>query len=491
MKTTSNPKVKLFAALIVLLTNISLVNGQTFNTAFTLSDGAQSHQIAFNALGFLTGNFCSDSFVPPGKVADYFGFQYLRDNDVTGMGHNSDFSGIVGNNLLSILDSTQKAMIISTAKAQEAIIQKYAMQRLPLIYAFVRMKDKSMPTGSPGLDSTAVKAYSAELYRVDARVCIQRAKLYATIINSLTAKQKGYLDSLVKIGGRNMPVLPLQINQRGLNNNQFVGAMSLADDIFSWYVGSVEADVYFCPERQGNYFGSYYLKDAPAMGNPNYSIDTSLSQTGGQRMLNTLNQEQRDLITQLTNKQKAAMLALVQKRTEISTVLRGYISGKTVDTAQVVALSATYGELDGIISYHYASNFSKVNWTLSTIQMDTLMKIRNLDNYPCTGAYSYSDKISMPTIENTDYLFLSPAAGSAVNNVVQSAGALFPNPFVNYIQVNDISSDASYQMTDVSGRIVWAGNHIENQNFSTLPKGVYFVKIVDNQVMSLHKLIKD
>ena len=25
----------------------------------------------------------------------------------------------------------------------------------------------------------------------------------------------------------------------------------------SWYAGSVTADVYFCPERQGTYFGSF------------------------------------------------------------------------------------------------------------------------------------------------------------------------------------------------------------------------------------------
>jgi hypothetical protein len=41
--------------------------------------------------------------------------------------------------------------------------------------------------------------------------------------------------------------------------------MTYAGDIYSWYAGSVEADVYFCPERQGTYFGSFYLKDTPVM----------------------------------------------------------------------------------------------------------------------------------------------------------------------------------------------------------------------------------
>jgi len=42
--------------------------------------------------------------------------------------------------------------------------------------------------------------------------------------------------------------------------------MTYASEMFSWYAGSVEADVYFCPERHATYFGSFYMKDIPAMG---------------------------------------------------------------------------------------------------------------------------------------------------------------------------------------------------------------------------------
>jgi hypothetical protein len=35
----------------------------------------------------------------------------------------------------------------------------------------------------------------------------------------------------------------------------------------------VEAETFFCPERQGTYFGSFFLKDGPVMGNPDYTID--------------------------------------------------------------------------------------------------------------------------------------------------------------------------------------------------------------------------
>ena len=57
------------------------------NMEQTLSDQAQGMTIAFDGLAFLTGSVGADSFLPPGKVADFSGFQYLRDNDPTGLGH--------------------------------------------------------------------------------------------------------------------------------------------------------------------------------------------------------------------------------------------------------------------------------------------------------------------------------------------------------------------------------------------------------------------
>ena len=57
----------------------------------TLSDQAQRTTIAFDGLAFLTGSLGADSFFPPGKVADFWGFQYLRDNDPSQMGHAGDF----------------------------------------------------------------------------------------------------------------------------------------------------------------------------------------------------------------------------------------------------------------------------------------------------------------------------------------------------------------------------------------------------------------
>ena len=45
--------------------------------------------------------------LPPGKVADSSGCQYMRDNDPTNLGHNTDFMTIIAFNVLHILNTEQ------------------------------------------------------------------------------------------------------------------------------------------------------------------------------------------------------------------------------------------------------------------------------------------------------------------------------------------------------------------------------------------------
>jgi hypothetical protein len=184
--------------------------------------------------------------------------------------------------------------------------------------------------------------------------------------------------------------------------------MTYAADIFSWYAGSVEADVYFCPERHGTYFGSFYLKDIPAMGNPDYAIPTDLTGDLGEIMLGKLTPDQSPLITGLVAIQKPYLQEIVNIRGQISAELRKFLVGQTADSATVMSLMEKYGELDGSIIYNLAVNFAQVNQSLASEQKTQLLAIRKelLGDlmYP-TGAYLYSQPINMPEIPNTDFLF--------------------------------------------------------------------------------------
>lgn len=92
----------------------------------------------------------------------------------------------------------------------------------------------------------------------------------------------------------------------------------------------------------------------------------------------------------------------------------------------VNALIRQYGEYEGLMMYHYATNFATVANSLSSEQESSLMSIRTdyYNTFPdyqedptlfdCSGAWLYSAKIDMILIENTDFLF-SPLMGD-INN---------------------------------------------------------------------------
>ena len=121
----------------------------TYTITQTVSDEAQQNTMAFDALGFMTGCLGSQSFLPPGKVADYSGFQYLRDNDPTDLGHNTSFVTIIAMNILNILKDTQIQLFVDAANNQIAMINEYAYQRFPLCKAFRRLIDNDLPQAQP------------------------------------------------------------------------------------------------------------------------------------------------------------------------------------------------------------------------------------------------------------------------------------------------------------------------------------------------------
>jgi hypothetical protein len=384
--------------------------GPFYTIERTLSDGAQRNTIAFDALAFITGNLGADSFFPPGKVADFWGFQYLRDNDPTEMGHNTDFLTRASLNMLFVLTPAQRASLITLAQSQVDSINQYAINRFVLLKAFQRLLDGDLPSGSTGLDKAAVMAYSAQLYHLDGQISYARAQLMGSILRNLDASQRAYFDAMVGKGMLTWPVVGEPDDLKGLSQDVKVAVMTYAGDLFSWYAGSITGDVYFCPERQGTYFGSFYLKDAPAVGNPGYTIDPNLTANMGNAFLQALTPAQAALMTNLVTEQRASLYEIVDRRQDIATLLRQFISGTTPDQVAVLALMDRYGELDGDIIYRYATTIAQVSQELTDDQRSQLVKLRTdllgSLSYP-TGAYLYANPIPMPDIPNTDFLFSS------------------------------------------------------------------------------------
>lgn len=411
-----------------------------FTLSQTLSDEAQRTTLAFSGLAMMTGNLEAQSFFPPGKVADYTGFQYLRDNDPDNMGHNTSFLTRVANNVIYILNDNQLAQLKTLATSQLNQINLYGYKRFPLMKAFRRLLDDDIPSGSTGLNLNAVKKASSELYLLDGRISFDRALLYANILNSMDNTQKAYLDTMKGKGWNTWPDITneqIKDKMQSLPQGTAVAVMTYASDLFSWYVGSVDADVYFCPERHGTYFGSFYIKDAPAIGHEGYGIDEQLTATAGTALSDSsksyVTADQAALMSSLVETQRNNLYAsttrnIVKIRTEIAQSLRTLITSTASANAvkaKVLRLSKLYGELDGENNYAYATVFAKVYQSLTDDQKAQLNALRKsimsgtyADGTPfdfsvTTTPFLYSqvikdNRLIAPYINKADALFFEP-----------------------------------------------------------------------------------
>ncbi len=63
----------------------------------------------------------------------------------------------------------------------------------------------------------------------------------------------------------------------------------------------------------------------------------------------------------------------------------------------------------------------------------------------------------------------------------------FPNPFENYINIENAEGNETYELSNQLGQVFFKGKNIENQDFSPLANGVYFLKINEKKVLKMVK----
>lgn len=393
-----------------------------------ISDRAQLSTIAFSGLAFVTGDFGPDTFIPPGKVCDYFGFQYMRDIDAAGKGHNPMFLDRVAGNVLKTLTDAQRKLFVDLAKEQAPQFNELALKRFPVIKAFCRELNGEIPSGSSGLSKDAVMKNVGDIFAFDAELSYRRAEVFGKIVSSFTPEQKATL-ARMKFGDFNTwPEVDMDQYKlpKGTDKSLNVAYMTYASEFFSWHAGSVQADVYFCPERHGTYFGGFYMKDMPAMGKKDYDISTAITGDSGEAFLKLLTPAQRTPITAIPDAQRKDLKEIIEVRQAVSVELRKYLKGETADKQKVLALGRRYGELDGEMSWMYATAFARANRTLTADQRATLKKLRNLEGYTSAPAYLYSTPMkTLPDIPDTDFFFKSTGIASATpvpTGVLSDAG---------------------------------------------------------------------
>jgi len=376
-----------------------------------VSDNAQLHTISFSGLAFVTGDFGASTFIPPGKVCDFFGFQYMRDIDAAQKGHNPMFLNRVCGNVLKTLTEEQRKKFADLAVEQAPQLVALAEKRFPLIYAFCREKEGAIPPQSNGLNQQAVMRYVGDIFEKDAELSYRRAQVMGEVIRSFTPEQKAYLGKMTFGNFGSWPDVDASPYKmpRGTEKMINVAYMTYGSELFSWYAGSLDADTYFCPERHGTYFGGFYMKDMPAMGKKDFDISTSVTGDSGKEFLQILDEKQRKALTSIPDQQRRNMTEIISVRRAMSTELRKFMKGETPDKKKFLELGRRYGELDGAISTLYAVAFGKIYQSLTPEQRPKLMKLRNLDGYTSAPAYIYSAPVKeAPKLPNTDAFFFPP-----------------------------------------------------------------------------------
>lgn len=344
----------------------------------SLSSGAQTATIAFANFAWATGDLCADTFLPPGKVADIYGFQYVRDGTADGLGHNSGFANVVSAIVLNNLTSSQLDILKSLADAEVDLLNATVLSRQPFQYAMRRY------LGDPTLqlDMTKVIEAMAHIYDLDANLTLLRGEYYGQVFRTLTQAQIDYWETFYDYNIWTFPnsqelIDNIHVILQGLDNSKSVEVQTFATDLFVQATQPLYADVYWAPERVSDFWGAFYLKDISVVGVANYTIDENATKDGGELFMDVAGADAKTMIKGITALETPYLYDWVTVRTIVATELRKYHTHNNINQSLVRDYMHLHGMYDGIISYYYAVNFTSITRALTSEQMATLQANRS------------------------------------------------------------------------------------------------------------------
>lgn len=110
--------------------------------------------------------------------------------------------------------------------------------------------------------------------------------------------------------------------------------------------------------------------------------------------------------------------------------------------------------------------------------------------FATNGVYNVTLSASNPAFTNTSTITV--IVGDILN-VINNGAEQFkiaPNPFQDKINVIGIKGTSYFELFDFTGKLIYKGNAIQDQNFSCLLKGVYLLKVRNEDFTKVLKLMK-
>ena len=140
------------------------------------------------------------------------------------------------------------------------------------------------------------------------------------------------------------------------------------------------------------------------------------------------------------------------------------------------------------------------NKTYKFIKLDDgTKKLFNLALDPNEKINLFSENMTGSNLTHWEYLCgeMSKLLGATIGcslvlsaNIEPLKAIPFPNPFNNYINFNVLADEAIYTLFSANGQVIFKGREIKNQDFSFLPRGVYYLQSTEN-ISSIFKMIKE
>ena len=171
-----------------------------------------------------------------------------------------------------------------------------------------------------------------------------------------------------------------------------------------------------------------------------------------------------------------------------------YLSGSGTDAGGTITSYAWKWERGPNIPIIVSSNSSL---TLVTgLQAGThVFSLTVTDNNGATN----TDMLSVVVLDATTFSTANVSADQTITSA-QVGVKVYPNPFANYIDINitgGIAGKYKLMLVDALGKVVWTKSGIKNAgafqqsvNTSTLERGIYFLKVIQNNTNSVIKLVK-
>lgn len=138
------------------------------------------------------------------------------------------------------------------------------------------------------------------------------------------------------------------------------------------------------------------------------------------------------------------------------------------------------------INTSFFSNIGIKNFWSSTTLPNQTTKAWYLDTH--FGITTYQTKLTKLSV------LLVRGEGNISTSVpnikTQESIHVYPNPFSNKLHIANAKGQEQFELFNILGDCIYSGNNIEKQDYSTLTKGVYILKITGQNITYL-KLIKE